>query len=83
MNTWNVTRNRKITMKAWNVTWSDADAGMLISVKVYTMTGREEREEDYILNLALRRAKSWLNTESFLSLSISTPTITEESNANC
>ena len=69
-------------MKAWNVTWSDADAGMLISVKVYTMTGREEREEDYILNLALLRAKSWLNTESFLSLSISTPTITEESNAN-
>ena len=70
-------------MKAWNVTWSDADAGMLISVKVYTMTGREEGDKDYILNLALRKAKSWLNTESLLSLSISTPTITEESNANC
>lgn len=67
-------------MKTWNVTWSDADAGMLISVKVYTMTGREERDKDYILNLALRKAKSWLNSESILSLSVSTPTITEESN---
>ena len=80
MKTWNVTSNRRVTMKTWNVTWSDADAGMLISVKVYTMTGREERDKDYMINLALRKAKSWLNTESFLSLSISTPTITEESN---
>lgn len=69
-------------MKTWNVTWSCDDGEILIGIKVHTMTGREEREEDYILNLALRKAKSWLNTESFLSLSISTPTITEESNGN-
>jgi len=68
-------------MKTWNVTWSCDDSGVMIRIKVYTMTGREERR-DNIVSSAIQKARQLVNEDFILSLAISTPVITEESNAS-
>ena len=66
-------------MKTWNVTWSCDDGEILIGIKVHTMRVVDEKQDELIRS-AIRKVGLWLNDESFLALSISTPTITKESN---